>query len=93
MEKEKEDEMKKSLLITILALLLIAIIFFAIKLSKNYSYSGNAPQITEKELKCGAYWGNSDQKKTGTPEDWIWVNSGRNSYWKTPNATISPAMC
>ena len=51
-------------------------------------YSGNAPQINEKDLKCGAYYGAYNQKKPGTPDDWVYSPAGRSSYWHAPGKSI-----
>jgi hypothetical protein len=42
------------------------------------------PPITPQELEQGWYWGMKDQKKPGTPDDWIWVEAGRSSKWIKP---------
>lgn len=39
------------------------------------------PEITHLELSQGWYWGYQDQKKPGTPNNWIYEESGRSSCW------------
>ncbi len=43
------------------------------------------PLIDDQELSVGWYWGDSTQKKTGTPEDWVYEEAGRSSCWHQPN--------
>jgi hypothetical protein len=33
----------------------------------------------------GWYWGSENQKKTNTPEDWIYEKAGRSSCWHSPD--------
>jgi hypothetical protein len=40
--------------------------------------------ITQQELERGWYWGNQNQKKPGTPDDWIYEEAGRSSCWHKP---------
>jgi len=51
-------------------------------------YSGNAPEISEKELSCGWYYGFEDQKKPGTLDNWTWSEGGRSSMWRAPDFDI-----
>ena len=39
------------------------------------------PQITGNELDRGWYWGLEDQKKLGTPENWVYTEAGKSSCW------------
>jgi hypothetical protein len=41
-------------------------------------------EINETELSCGWYYGFEDQKKEGTPDNWVWFDAGRSSIWKAP---------
>lgn len=41
-------------------------------------------QITESELDRGWYWGLENQKKPGTPENWVYTEAGRSSCWHKP---------
>ncbi len=43
--------------------------------------SENIPQITGNELDRGWYWGLRDQKKSGTPESWVYTEAGKSSCW------------
>lgn len=45
--------------------------------------------IRPQELATGWYWGSEDQKKSNTPEDWIFTPAGRNSCWHKPNITCA----
>ena len=46
--------------------------------------SKSAPQISSMELEGGMYYGNLNQKKEGTPDDWIHVLEGtRSSAWRS----------
>lgn len=42
------------------------------------------PAILQDELQRGWYWGFVDQKKPGTPDAWVFSDSGRNSCWHVP---------
>jgi len=42
------------------------------------------PTITQEELDRGYYYGTQDQMKPGTPDNWFYVEAGRNSMWKEP---------
>lgn len=43
------------------------------------------PQITQQELERGWYWGSKDQKKPGTPDDWMHALEGtRSACWHKP---------
>lgn len=45
----------------------------------------NIPAITEAELAQGWYFGEKDQKKPGTPDDWVHTGEGtRNAKWSDP---------
>ena len=43
------------------------------------------PPITQDQLNNGWYRGNANQKKPGTPKDWIFREAGRSSCWHKPN--------
>lgn len=51
--------------------------------------SDEAPTITDNERTQGWYWGTSDQKKPGTPKDWIYSDAGRNSCWHKPDVACT----
>jgi hypothetical protein len=42
--------------------------------------------ITDQELEAGSYPGSEYQKKLNTPRDWVWVEAGRSSQWRRPEA-------
>jgi hypothetical protein len=42
--------------------------------------------ITDDDIKRGWYYGSADEKKWGTPSNWIWINEGYQSSWISPNA-------
>lgn len=71
------------IIIAILGLFVAGFVYYKYN-SEAYYYSGNAPEITEEDLYCGAYYGFKDQKKPGTPDDWVWNNAGRSSAWISP---------
>ena len=49
--------------------------------------------ITPAELAQGWYYGDTNQKKTGTPSDWVLVDSGtRSAMWKAPTQTPTPTV-
>ena len=55
------------------------------EVSENGTVTGDdIPQITEEELEREFYYGDKDQKKPGTPDDWIFIEAGRSSMWKKP---------
>ena len=80
--------MKKRVIVSILIILVIIFLAGFIYYKYYYPYSGNAPQITEKELECGAYYGQYNQKKPGTPTNWIYISAGKSSYWHSPESSI-----
>lgn len=43
------------------------------------------PSITIDTLQKGWYWGMANQKKPGTPADWVYQEAGRSSCWHAPN--------
>ncbi|VVB73455.1 Uncharacterised protein [uncultured archaeon] len=47
--------------------------------------------ITDKELQCGGYYGFQDQRKVGTPDDWVWIDAGKSSNWHAPNTAFNPS--
>lgn len=48
--------------------------------------------ITKIELAQGWYYGDANQKKAGTPSDWVLVNSGtEKAMWKAPAPSTCPA--
>lgn len=78
--------MNKKIVLIILLIVLIVIGIAGFVYYKYYShYSGNAPAISEEELKAGFYYGFYDQKKPGTPDNWTWHEAGRSSGWSVPN--------
>ncbi len=82
-----------SVIVIIIVALLILFFVFKYHLFQN-PYSGNALPITEEELKCGVYFGDYNDKKPGTPDNWILVLSGtRSAQWKDPNTENTPYDC
>jgi len=58
------------------------------------SSSMTVSKITTAELNQGWYWGDKNQKKSGTPDDWILVNSGtRNAKWTEPTMSLLEIKC
>jgi hypothetical protein len=48
--------------------------------------SESTPQITSAELTAGMYYGNLNQKKKGTPDNWVHILEGtRSATWCSPN--------
>lgn len=58
-----------------------------------YPYSRNAPAFSERDLVCGAYYGDYNQKKPGTPVNWKWSYAGRSSGWYDPENPNRSPMC
>lgn len=46
---------------------------------------GDYISVSEQELNRGWYIGLPNQKKLGTPFNWVWVDAGTNSRWQNPN--------
>ena len=42
--------------------------------------------ITDHDLAAGFYYGFEYQKKLNTPQDWVWIEAGRSSQWRRPEA-------
>ncbi|MBT3704362.1 hypothetical protein HOG17_01125 [Candidatus Peregrinibacteria bacterium] len=40
--------------------------------------------ITKDEMNQGWYYGQQDEQKEGTPEDWTFLEDGENSKWIKP---------
>lgn len=58
--------------------------------SFNYLDISPTPQVTNltrEELNRGWYWGFKDQKKPGTPNNWVYSDAGRSSCWHKPEIT------
>jgi hypothetical protein len=97
----KLDMKKRKLMIWVFVVLAILVIgggfirqhlggsSFGINIDPNF----DMPTITEQELACGSYYGMRDQKKPGTPDDWIWGDAGRSSLWHDPDEWNHPMKC
>ena len=44
------------------------------------SINGNVPTLNS-DFSKGWYWGDKNQKKPGTPNDWVYTDAGRSSCW------------
>jgi hypothetical protein len=58
--------------------------------------NNNIPTFTEKDLENGWYYGNLDQKKLGTPSNWVHIGDGtRSASWSAPknNSCIPNWQC
>ncbi len=57
----------------------------------NGSFCQNCPAITQKDLDAGWYYGQLNQKKSGTPDTWIhkWEGS-KSAMWFDPNYNSYP---
>ena len=87
-------KVKKLVIILIIAIFLVGIVGGYLYYEYFYPYSGNAPAITEKELECGSYYGGYNQKKPGTPDDWIHSGEGtRSALWHASGEFIHPMDC
>lgn len=49
------------------------------------------PAVTSQERTRGWYWGAIDQKKPGTPLDWVYQEAGRSSCWHKPDVSCGAA--
>jgi uncharacterized protein YxeA len=86
--------MKRIILPLIIAIIILVIIGGFCYYKQYYSYSGNAPAITQEELSCGAYYGDYNQKKTGTPDNWTNIGKGtKSSVWSAPGNNKDPLDC
>ena len=50
------------------------------------------PQISQKEINQGWYWGGSDQKKFNMPTNWVFTDNGKSSCWHNPNTTCEQTL-
>jgi hypothetical protein len=74
--------MKKAL-ITIAILAVLAGAFWA---WHDWTYVTRPDVFTHADAHYGCYWGDANQKKPGTPADWILVLAGtKNAQWCTPS--------
>ncbi|MFH0755501.1 MAG: DUF333 domain-containing protein [bacterium] len=53
------------------------------KCNENYNQE-TIPSISEKDLEQGWYYGQKSQKKTNTPNNWVWRSAGKSSSWSAP---------
>lgn len=84
----------KKLVWIILGIVLVLVIVGGIYYQNYYPYSGNAGQITERDLYCGSYYGQYNQKKIGTPDNWIHGLEGtKSALWHTPDNWQNPMSC
>lgn len=61
---------------------------------EDVPFSETASQITQQELSKGWYWGSLDQKKPGTPEDWVHTLEGtRGARWIVPTQPDMKCDC
>lgn len=76
--------MRKSIIIAVVLVIVLSAggyIYY-----KYYSpHFGNVEEISEEELKQGRYYGDYNQKKIGTPDDWLWSEAGKSSAWYDPD--------
>jgi hypothetical protein len=42
--------------------------------------------VTDDDINRGWYYGSEDEKKWGTPNNWVWINEGDKSRWISPSA-------
>ncbi len=57
------------------------------RLLENINRSLELPNITNKDIERGWYYGKKDERKFGTPGSWEWMEDGKDSKWVSPNAT------
>jgi hypothetical protein len=46
--------------------------------------------ITQAELEAGWYYGLEYEKRLNTPRSWVWIDAGRSSRWRQPEALPTP---
>ncbi len=83
----------KKLYIILIVILGVVLAAGAVYYKYYYPYSGDAPQISEEELSCKAYYGFYNQKKPGTPDNWVYESAGRSSLWHAPDFDGSIIDC
>jgi hypothetical protein len=81
--------MDKKYLVLIIGLIILIIVAGFIYYKYYYPYSGHAPALSKTELGLGAYYGFYNQKRPGTPNDWVWHGAGLSSAWTAPNKSIA----
>jgi len=53
------------------------------------SFCQDCPEISQEELAAGWYWGFIDQKKPGTPDNWLHRGEGtKSAMWFDPNLIL-----
>lgn len=57
------------------------------RLIEDINKSLGQDTITANEIEQGWYFAAESDKKTGTPDSWVWVEDGGDSRWSNPNAT------
>ncbi len=81
--------MKKTFIIAfiILSIIALAVIIFGY-FQYNDKYVINNDRFTNADIHYGCYWGDTTSKKSGTPDNWVLVNSGtQSSQWCDPRST------
>lgn len=75
---------KYILLIIALAVIIFGYFFY------NDKYVINNDRFTNADVYYGCYWGDIANKKSGTPDNWVLVNSGtKSSKWCDPKSVSS----
>jgi len=81
-KKNKKNRLLRTVLVfLIFAIILVCSLFaYSIFVEKD-----NSLVISEKDLHHGCYYGDSSQKKIGTPKDWVLLGSGsKSAMWCSP---------
>lgn len=80
------------LLIIIIVIVIVAAVgvYYYFNIYSYYSWD----KITERDLYCGSYFGDYNQKKIGTPDSWILSGRGtRSATWHSSTNYQSPITC
>ena len=86
--------MKKIVWVILIIILLLVIAGGIYYYQNKYPYSGNAGQISARDLYCGSYYGQYNQKKIGTPSNWVHGLEGTESaLWHAPDNWQHPMGC
>jgi len=80
--------------VAVIAVIIVAFFYYnsgAIKptVLNTPTEENSIPAITQNDISNGWYWGDENQKKPGTPADWIYQAGGRDSCWHKSGVACS----
>lgn len=75
--------MKKALMIILIVVIVVTTVIGYLKF--NQTNTPKDAEFSEADVQYSCYWGDANQKKTGTPSNWVLVYPGtRSAQWCDP---------